>query len=280
MAARAEERSGSIQAGAARWRRWLVVAAAGVALAWVGLALIGPAGAAPPVALTDQSGRPAGLDDLRGRPVVLTFLYTHCPDVCPLTLANIAAASRAVAATGGERPAVVVVTVDPDRDTIERLRAYAGGWPADWRFLTGDYRQLAPIWRAYGVAVEKRPLPHSSEVHTGYAIVHTNKTVLVDREGRLSGELVGAWTATDLASALRGATGGAPAAWQHARLAGGLDAFLRACGEFAAAQPGLAAGLLAALLLPGLLLPVWLIRALLGGRRQTAGRAWGRHGQP
>jgi protein SCO1/2 len=278
MVAGADGRGGFVRAGAARRWRWLAVAAAVIALAGTGLTLRQPAQAAPPFALTDQFGRPVTLDDLRGRPVVLTFLYSACPDTCPLTLGAIAAGLSGLAAAGEERPAIVVITVDPDRDTVERLRAVAGAWPADWRFLTGSYAQLTPVWRAYGVSVQKRPLAHSSEVHSGYTIVHTNKTILLDRTGALTGQLTGAWTGPDLAAALRPAPGGAPAAWHG--LAERLDAVLRACGEFAATQPGLAAGILGALLAPGLFLPVWLLHGLIGGRRPATGRAWGRRGQP
>ncbi|MCC6628200.1 MAG: SCO family protein [Chloroflexi bacterium] len=257
------------------WWYWAITVTAAVVLAGLGIALAEPAGAAPPpVTLTDQFGQTVTLADLRGRPVVLTFLYSYCPDTCPMTLGAIAAGLNGIEAAGEERPAVVIVTVDPDRDTVERLRAFAGAWPADWRFLTGTYPQLTPVWRAYGVSVQKRPLAHSSEVHSGYAIVHTNKTVLLDRGGALTGQLTGAWTGPELAATLRTAPGTPPAAWQ--RLADRLDAFLRACGEFAAAEPGLAAGIVLVLLIPGLLLPFWLLRQLLDQRRPATPRTGGR----
>jgi protein SCO1/2 len=262
------------RAWAGGWWRWILAIGAAVGLAGLGAALAAPVAPPPPFALIDQYGRPVTLAELSGRPVVMTFLYSHCPDTCPTTLGTIAAGLNALEAAGEEPPAVVIITVDPDRDTVARLRAFAGAWPADWRFLTGSYPQLTPIWRAYGVSVQKRPPAHSSEVHTGYTLVHTNKTVLLDRAGAPSGQLTGAWAGPDLAAALRRAPAAPPAAWQ--RPADRLDAFLRACGEFAAAEPGLAAGVVATLLIPGLLLPFWLLRQLLDTRRPATPGASGK----
>lgn len=218
--------------------------------------------AAPAFTLTSQTGQPVALADLRGQPVVLTFLYTSCPDTCPVVLASTAAALRTLAADGEERPAVVVVTVDPDRDTVDRLREVARSWPADWLFLTGSYPRVAGVWQAYGIVVEKRPPAHTSEVRLGYTVLHTTKTVLVDRDGAWRATLGGVWTAPELVAALGATARPAPLV---ARPAAWLADLVSRCGELAA-QPGLVAGLAVALA-PGVLLPLWLLSALTGRRR-------------
>lgn len=251
------------------WRSAVGVIALGVLLAL--LAACAPVGAAPQAPafeLTNQHARLTRLEDLRGRPALVTFLYTHCPDTCPLYLANLGLALRLVSQSGGQPPAVVVVSVDPERDTVERLREFAAGWPADWLFLTGRYQQLAPVWEAYGVSVQKQPAPHSSDVHAhaGYSVVHTGKVVLLDADGRLRSELRGNWTAQELAARL--AEVSAPgAATARLDLMGAVADFLRRCGDLAATSPGLFLGLLLLGLLPAALLSTLLLRSFFTGRR-------------
>jgi protein SCO1 len=109
---------------------------------------------AAPFRLTDHAGRSLALDDLRGRPVALTFLYTSCPDLCPLTAQRLGQ-SLAKLGPDGERVAVVVISVDPANDTPEAARAFlqrhdlAG---LNRHFLLGDDATLAPVWLAYGIA--------------------------------------------------------------------------------------------------------------------------------
>jgi protein SCO1 len=121
--------------------------------------------------LRDQDGRTVTLRQFRGRPVVLTFLYTTCRDTCPLTATQIRGALDDL---GHDVPALAV-SVDPVNDTPERARRFLfqRGLSQDrMRFLLGTRAQLRPIWRAYGV----RP--------QGAEFEHTATVVVIDGRGR------------------------------------------------------------------------------------------------
>ncbi len=100
--------------------------------------------------LTNQFSRSVSLDDYRGKVVLLTFLYTNCPDICPLTTSNIREA-YGLLESDAEELAMVAVSVDPERDTVEEALAFSQHWQmADrWDFLTGQRAELERIWRAY-----------------------------------------------------------------------------------------------------------------------------------
>ncbi|MGH2944464.1 MAG: SCO family protein, partial [Solirubrobacteraceae bacterium] len=117
----------------------------------------------------DENGAPVRLADLRGRPVVVTFLYTTCRDTCPLTAAQIRIALDDL----GHDVPVVAVSVDPANDTPRRARAFAlkHGMHGRMRWALGDARRLQRLWRAYGV----QPQLADSE--------HTASTVLLDARG-------------------------------------------------------------------------------------------------
>ncbi len=126
----------------------------------------------PDFALRDQDGRFVRLSALRGKTVLVTFLYTHCPDVCPIIATNLDTAARGLR---GVR--VLAVSVDPKRDTPAAarhfLRARAVG--REFRFLVGTRAQLARVWRAYHIAVQ--PGLKGTVTHSAY-------TLLIDRRGR------------------------------------------------------------------------------------------------
>lgn len=250
------------------WYLWLFGFLLGVAMSVAGCSYNSAAAPAPALELSNQFGHPTRLQDFHGRPVVLTFLYSHCPDTCPLYLSNIAKALDATKEAGGEPPTVAVITVDPDRDTVQRLREFSSGWPSDWLFLTGTYQQLARVWASYGIYVQKQPQENSSEVHHGYSVLHNQKALVIDREGRLAGELTGTWSSETLVTSLR-----AVQQQQGASLIKPTTLFsglLRSCGEFAVAHPGLFLGLVITLMLPGLVLPIYLLRTFLGAHRSQA----------
>jgi protein SCO1/2 len=129
--------------------------------------------------LTDAAGQTVSLSDLRGQPVAVAFLYTRCPDVCPLIAARLAQALTGLGDKADD-VAVLAVSVDPEGDTPETARAFmqAHGLTGDaHHYLLGDAAALAPVWLAYGVA--------STPALEGPAPVgHTDAVVLVDREGR------------------------------------------------------------------------------------------------
>ncbi len=138
---------------------------------------------APDFLLVDTEGRPFRLSEERGRWVLLFFGYTSCPDVCPTTLGNLRQA-LGLLGRNGERVRVVMVTVDPERDTPERLAAYLGSAAGgDGRFLGlgGARGSLEAVWADYGVFVEREV----EEGATGYSVSHTASVYLIDPRGRL-----------------------------------------------------------------------------------------------
>ena len=131
--------------------------------------------------LTDQHGRPFQLREQRGRAVLLFFGYTHCPDVCPTTLVTFKAVKEQLGGAAS-RVRFVFVTVDPERDTPERLREYVGYYDPDFVGLWGTPDQLKAVQSAYGVLAQKQPEPGAPG---GYWVVHTAMTMLVDPQGNL-----------------------------------------------------------------------------------------------
>ena len=102
--------------------------------------------------LTDQRGEAVSLSDFRGKVVVLTFLYTSCRDLCPVVTFRLKETLEELGPEA-ERVALVAVTVDPERDDVERLREYSQRWGMSdrWSFVTGPREELEQVWRAYYV---------------------------------------------------------------------------------------------------------------------------------
>jgi protein SCO1/2 len=129
---------------------------------------------APDFSLADQSGRPFSLSSLRGRPVVLTFMDSHCHQECPLEGRALAAALRMV--PRAERPIVVVVSVNPWADTPASGRSAIkrfGLASFRWRWLLGSRSRLEPVWHRYRIEVRRG---------TG-DIEHTDALYLIDARG-------------------------------------------------------------------------------------------------
>jgi protein SCO1/2 len=137
-----------------------------------------PPTAAPAVSLTGVDGRPVRLADFRGRPVLLYFGYTHCPDVCPLTLARVLAALRS-AGEEGRDARVLFITVDPAHDTPAVLAEYARRQGPQVTPLTGDPATLAQVQAAYGAYV----MPTTPGAHGDMS--HSSAVYGIDRTGRL-----------------------------------------------------------------------------------------------
>ena len=145
------------------------------------LSRIGPA---PDFALTRQDGERVGLADLRGKVVVVTFIYATCADTCPLLTAKLVGIQRRLGADG-TRVRFVAITVDPVKDTPEALRRYAGGHGAKapgWLFLTGTEEEIGEVARRYAIYVKKRPAGD---------VDHTFLTSLIDGEGVLRVQYLG-----------------------------------------------------------------------------------------
>lgn len=136
---------------------------------------------APDFDLVDTQGQPFRLSAQQGRVVLLFFGYTHCPDVCPITLGE---AKQIIAGLGGEAERVTFsfITVDPERDTPEALQQYVSTFDPAIVGLTGQPEKLAAVRADYGIFAEK-------ETHAGsavdYVMSHTARVFLVDAQGRL-----------------------------------------------------------------------------------------------
>jgi protein SCO1 len=116
--------------------------------------ILRPAKPAPELALRNYTGQRVSLTALHGKAVLVTFVYTHCPDVCPLIVADLAAAQRQLG-PGARSVRILAVTVDPRRDTPGAIRAFLAARNATGRmdYLLGSRSQLARTWKAWDVAV-------------------------------------------------------------------------------------------------------------------------------
>jgi protein SCO1 len=114
--------------------------------------------ATPQFTLRDSIGHLVHLSRYRGKAVLLTFIYDHCPDTCPLIVANLHTA-LAKLGTGASKLQVVAVSVDPKGDTPGTVKAFLAAHEMTGRmeYLIGSFSELAPVWRAYGVQVEASP---------------------------------------------------------------------------------------------------------------------------
>ncbi len=140
---------------------------------------------APDFELTDQSGREVRLSSLRGRNVVLDFVYTRCPGPCPILTSSHVSLQRSLAPALRERTWFVSITLDPARDTPEALRAYAsarGADLSDWWFVTGPPDRVEAVVKRFGVGSVLQP---DGEID------HLVATFLIDAEGRIARRYIG-----------------------------------------------------------------------------------------
>lgn len=142
--------------------------------------LIDPPVAAPAFELTDVNGQPFQLNELDGQVVIMFFGYTSCPDVCPVTLSDFLRI-RTELGNQAEEVNFVFVTVDPERDTPERLKKYLTNFDLGIIGLTGDREELEEVWAAYGVYQEKTD--QGSEGN--YLVDHSSRTYIIDQQGNL-----------------------------------------------------------------------------------------------
>lgn len=132
----------------------------------------------PPVALVDQNGEPFAIGDLSGRPALVFFGFTNCPDICPLTLAVLAQALD-VLREEEIAPAVLFVSVDPGRDSPERIKSYVEAFDADFLGATASETTLAPLIAALGVTVHQERRGDAV-----YNVVHNGTVYVLDAGGR------------------------------------------------------------------------------------------------
>jgi protein SCO1/2 len=121
--------------------------------------------ATPQFTLRDSLGHLVRLSQFRGKAVLLAFIYDHCPDACPLIVANLHNALLKLGATGRELQ-IVAVSVDPRGDTPTTVKAFlaAHGMTGRMEYLIGTFKELSPVWRAYGVEVQASPAKRENTV--------------------------------------------------------------------------------------------------------------------
>lgn len=130
--------------------------------------------------LTDASGQPVSLSDFRGKLVVLYFGYTFCPDVCPTTMTELAKAIQALGPKANEVQ-VIMVSVDPERDTPQKVAEYVSYFDPNFIGLSGTPEEVAAAATPFGIYYEK----HEGTAATGYLVDHTATLNVVDQEGRM-----------------------------------------------------------------------------------------------
>ena len=155
--------------------------------------------ALPEVSLVDQDGSAFALAQTRGRVVVLSPIYTHCPDVCPITTSKMKQIQdRIQSANLANQVQLVTFTVDPERDSPEVLKRFAGAFnanPNNWVFLSGTSDQIDILIERLNLYVERiyyinnTPVPEESlaqlEANTPYLVNHTDRIFLIDRQGNV-----------------------------------------------------------------------------------------------
>jgi protein SCO1/2 len=140
---------------------------------------------APAFALTSQDGAQVTLADFRGKVVAVTFIFTLCTATCPVLTPMMSFVQDQLGRDFGAKIAFVSITVDPERDTPQVLKAYAQSFGADlagWSFLTGDPQAIQDVTRRYGV--------YAAKTETG-DVDHTFLTSIVDRNGILRVQYLG-----------------------------------------------------------------------------------------
>ena len=128
---------------------------------------------APDFSLSDQDGKAVSVSALRGHVLAITFLDSHCKQLCPLEAEQLAQAQRSLGSNGNL--SLLVVSVAPATDTPDSERAFAAAhhWSGDWHWLTGTSDELASVWKAYSIAVQGTP----------DNILHSTVLYLVDKAG-------------------------------------------------------------------------------------------------
>ena len=136
---------------------------------------------APDFTLINQYGTDTSLSQFREKVVLLYFGYTHCPDACPMTL-SLLKESMEKLGNDQNRVQVLVITIDPERDTAQKLKAYVPYFDKDFLGLTGNPQKIARVAKDYNIFYEKEP---DVESGAGYFMTHTTSVYLINPEGEL-----------------------------------------------------------------------------------------------
>ena len=139
---------------------------------------------APDFRLTDQFGQQVSLSQFKGKPVIVTFMYTHCPDVCPLIAEKLHTVEQSLG-SNAQKVAILAISVDPKGDTRTAAMTFSEQHKMTdyWHFLIGTQNQLSPVWTAY--AIDAQRISASTSTHTSalYVIDKTgHERVLLDQD--------------------------------------------------------------------------------------------------
>ncbi len=127
--------------------------------------------------LTNQEGQLFRFQELRGKVVLVSFIYTTCPDICPLITANMRQVQEGLRPSDRQLVFLLSITTDPEIDTPSVLKSYAERYKVDfsnWSFVTGDQKSLEQVWKIFGIKVERK---------TRGLVNHTSLTCLIDKKG-------------------------------------------------------------------------------------------------
>lgn len=130
-------------------------------------------------ALVDQDGKAFQSRSLRGRVVLVSFIYTTCPDICPLITTSMRLVQEGLRPSERRSVFLLSITTDPEVDTPEVLKSYAARYKIDlsnWSFVTGGLQSLTHVWKSFGVRVERKARG---------LVNHTSLTALIDQKGVL-----------------------------------------------------------------------------------------------
>jgi len=142
---------------------------------------ITPPQATPRLQLRNYTGEPVNLNRYRGKAVLVTFLYTHCPDVCPLIASNLRVALETMGPAQAARTQVIAVSVDPRGDTPKAVAAFLArhGMTGRMKYLVGSPRELARVWKAWGVGSSK-------DLEQPQFVNHTAIVYGIDASGKMT----------------------------------------------------------------------------------------------
>lgn len=143
--------------------------------------LYDPALPAPEIELARDNGSNFRLSEMRGNVVLVFFGFASCPDVCPTTLSELRKVKEELGGAA-DQVKVVFVTVDPERDTPEKIQKYVSIFNPSFVGLSGSMDELEPVWRDYGVF---REVDRTTSSASGYLVTHTARVYLIDRDGNL-----------------------------------------------------------------------------------------------
>jgi protein SCO1/2 len=136
-----------------------------------------------PFELTDSTGARFSSERLEGRPHALFFGFTHCPDVCPTTLARLTKLRRELG-KGDDAFDIVLISVAPERDTPAELARYIQMFPGSVTALTGTPEKIAAVTKSFGIFAEKVP-----DQQGGYTVDHSAQVLLFNRDGSFGGTI-------------------------------------------------------------------------------------------